>query len=223
MTFEDKSLICVECGAEFAFTAGEQEFFEQRGLSAPPKRCKECRKALKQRGQKSKKRAGGGEYRSPSFDNSAPAPQGGRRFGGGGSLAAKKNRDYRSPAFRNAAPVAEADYRSPAFIGIDTVDPEDEYRAPGFKEREALKPEEEYRAPGFSEYKARWRDERPMFSITCAACGEKSMVPFLPEEKERPLCAACHKIERDQARAAAAEPSPEAPLEKAPDTGTRED
>ena len=207
MTLEDKTLTCVECGAEFAFTAGEQEFFEQRGLNAPPKRCKACRLAAKQRGQKGRRRAGGGEYRSPSFQNSAPEPQGGRRFGGGPASSGRKARDYRSPAFQGAAPQAEADYRSPAFRGIDVVDPEDEYRAPGFKEVETVKPDEEYRAPGFAEYKDRWRDQRPMFSITCAGCGEKAMVPFLPEEKERPLCAACHKAERD----AAQEPAPAAP------------
>jgi CxxC-x17-CxxC domain-containing protein len=200
MTYEDKTLTCVECTAEFVFSAGEQEFFDQRGLNAPPKRCAACRKALKERGRKPGRRAGGGEYRSPAFQGSAPEHQGGRRPGGG---ASRKNRDYRSPAFRAAAAEGGADYRAPAFVGIDTVDPEDEYRAPGFKEHENLKPEEEYRAPGFSEYKARWRDERPMFSVTCAACGQQSMVPFLPEEKERPLCTACHKIERDAARAAA--------------------
>jgi DNA-directed RNA polymerase subunit RPC12/RpoP len=38
----DKILKCVQCGAEFVFTAGEQSVFEQRELSEP-KRCQECR------------------------------------------------------------------------------------------------------------------------------------------------------------------------------------
>lgn len=218
MAYEDRTLTCVECGAEFPFSAGEQEFFEQRGLGSPPKRCAACRKAQKQRGRKSRTQGGGGEYRSPSFQGSAPEHQGGR--GGrrrGPGPAPRRSADYRSPAFRGQAVDHEADYRAPAFRGIDAVDPEDEYRAPGFKEHESVKPEEEYRAPGFSEYAARWRDERPMFSITCAACGEKSMVPFLPEEKERPLCPACHKAERDAARAAAAPTGPPSPgVEPAP-------
>ena len=38
----DKTIICADCGKEFVFTAGEQEFYEQRGFT-PPKRCKKCR------------------------------------------------------------------------------------------------------------------------------------------------------------------------------------
>ena len=29
MVFEDKTLTCKECGAEFVFTAGEQEFYAE--------------------------------------------------------------------------------------------------------------------------------------------------------------------------------------------------
>ncbi len=45
--FEDKTLICKECGNEFVFTAGEQEFYEEKGLKNEPQRCKECRTAYK--------------------------------------------------------------------------------------------------------------------------------------------------------------------------------
>ena len=31
----DKTLACHDCGAEFVFTAGEQEFFAQKGFSDP--------------------------------------------------------------------------------------------------------------------------------------------------------------------------------------------
>jgi len=34
---------CIDCGEEFIFTAGEQEFFAQRGFDNEPKRCKACR------------------------------------------------------------------------------------------------------------------------------------------------------------------------------------
>ena len=30
--FEDKTLKCKECGAEFVFTAGEQEFYAEKGF-----------------------------------------------------------------------------------------------------------------------------------------------------------------------------------------------
>ena len=44
----DKNLVCVDCGAEFVFTQGEQEFYAEKGFSNEPKRCPECRKAKKQ-------------------------------------------------------------------------------------------------------------------------------------------------------------------------------
>lgn len=43
MAFTDKTLTCRECGAEFVFTAGEQEFYQQRGLLHEPTRCSTCR------------------------------------------------------------------------------------------------------------------------------------------------------------------------------------
>ena len=41
--FEDKTLKCKECGAEFVFTAGEQEFYAEKGFQNEPQRCKACR------------------------------------------------------------------------------------------------------------------------------------------------------------------------------------
>ncbi|MDR1565422.1 MAG: zinc-ribbon domain containing protein [Oscillospiraceae bacterium] len=41
--FEDKTLTCKECGAEFIFTAGEQEFYASKGFENEPQRCKNCR------------------------------------------------------------------------------------------------------------------------------------------------------------------------------------
>ena len=43
--YEDKTLICKECGAEFIFTAGEQEFYAEKGFVNEPQRCKSCRDA----------------------------------------------------------------------------------------------------------------------------------------------------------------------------------
>ena len=40
--FQDKTIVCSDCGNEFTFTAGEQEFFQSKSFD-PPKRCKECR------------------------------------------------------------------------------------------------------------------------------------------------------------------------------------
>ena len=49
--YEDKTLVCKDCGKEFIFTAGEQAFYAERGFQNEPLRCKECRDARKaQRG-----------------------------------------------------------------------------------------------------------------------------------------------------------------------------
>lgn len=47
--FEDKSLKCKDCGQEFIWTVGEQEFFYSRGFKNKPTRCKECRKKNRQK------------------------------------------------------------------------------------------------------------------------------------------------------------------------------
>lgn len=47
MEYKDKSLICSECGAEFVFTAGEQEFYSSKGFTNEPRRCKKCREERK--------------------------------------------------------------------------------------------------------------------------------------------------------------------------------
>ena len=54
--FQDRSLTCRDCGQQFVFTAGEQEFYQSRGLMNEPGRCPECRSARKQQ------RSGGGGY-----------------------------------------------------------------------------------------------------------------------------------------------------------------
>jgi CxxC-x17-CxxC domain-containing protein len=48
MTFADKTIRCVTCGEDFVFTAREQDFYQSRGLTHEPTRCKPCRDARKQ-------------------------------------------------------------------------------------------------------------------------------------------------------------------------------
>jgi hypothetical protein len=43
MEFADRVLKCVQCNAEFVFTAGEQFFFREKHFENAPKRCKECK------------------------------------------------------------------------------------------------------------------------------------------------------------------------------------
>ncbi|MEG1752132.1 MAG: zinc-ribbon domain-containing protein [Clostridia bacterium] len=45
---EDIKLVCKDCGKEFFFTVGEQEFYAQKGFENKPTRCADCRRAFKQ-------------------------------------------------------------------------------------------------------------------------------------------------------------------------------
>ena len=49
--YEDRTLVCNECGQEFTFTAGEQEFYAEKGFANDPKKCKACRDARKNAGK----------------------------------------------------------------------------------------------------------------------------------------------------------------------------
>ncbi len=49
--YTDKTLKCKDCGADFVFTAGEQEFFAEKGFVNEPQRCKACRDARKNAGK----------------------------------------------------------------------------------------------------------------------------------------------------------------------------
>jgi CxxC-x17-CxxC domain-containing protein len=48
--YQDRILTCRDCGQEFTFTAGEQEFFATKGLTNAPSRCPDCRKARRNSG-----------------------------------------------------------------------------------------------------------------------------------------------------------------------------
>ena len=57
MSYDDRTLECVECGAPFTFTASEQEFFASKGFTNDPKRCPGCRSSRRSG------RMGDGDYR----------------------------------------------------------------------------------------------------------------------------------------------------------------
>ena len=48
---QDETIVCKECGKEFVFTVGEQEFYKQKGFMNKPKVCKPCRDARKNAGK----------------------------------------------------------------------------------------------------------------------------------------------------------------------------
>ena len=65
----DKSINCRDCGNDFVFTEGEQQFYAEKGFNNEPVRCGDCRAAKKaQRGNGSDRgqgRSGGNRFNSP--------------------------------------------------------------------------------------------------------------------------------------------------------------
>jgi hypothetical protein len=47
-TFGDRQIVCCDCGEEFTFSRGEQEYFLSKMLS-DPRRCLDCRRARRAR------------------------------------------------------------------------------------------------------------------------------------------------------------------------------
>jgi CxxC-x17-CxxC domain-containing protein len=47
VAFQERELQCADCGENFAFTVGEQEFYAAKGYTNDPKRCQACRQKRK--------------------------------------------------------------------------------------------------------------------------------------------------------------------------------
>ncbi len=45
MAYADKQILCRDCSSKFVFSAGEQEFYANKGLLNEPTRCQSCRTA----------------------------------------------------------------------------------------------------------------------------------------------------------------------------------
>lgn len=74
MSFEDKTIVCEQCGQEFVHSAEDQARYAERGFSHEPKRCRECRE---------KRRADAPAPRAPR----PPRPPSGGGGGGRGGQA----------------------------------------------------------------------------------------------------------------------------------------
>ena len=46
--YADKTIRCRDCGMDFVFSGGEQEFYASKGLVNEPQRCQSCRAVAKQ-------------------------------------------------------------------------------------------------------------------------------------------------------------------------------
>ena len=78
--FEDKTLVCRECGAEFVFTASEQQFYAEKGFQNEPGRCPACRAARRAQNGGNRSRRASDVRRDlrrlrPAHSGSLPAPR----------------------------------------------------------------------------------------------------------------------------------------------------
>ena len=79
MSYADKTITCRDCGMDFVFTSGEQEFYAQKGFTNEPTRCPSCRQQRKASGGG---RSGG--YGSRDSYGSSSSYDDGDSYGGGG-------------------------------------------------------------------------------------------------------------------------------------------
>jgi hypothetical protein len=75
--YTDKPLTCVDCGAEFTFSAEDQEYYASRGFQNEPKRCPTCRRTRKAGREGG---GGGGGSRGAAARPTADVPGGLRRL-----------------------------------------------------------------------------------------------------------------------------------------------
>ena len=47
MSFQDKAIVCSDCGVTFTFSVQDQEFFQSKGYTNEPRRCPACRQTRK--------------------------------------------------------------------------------------------------------------------------------------------------------------------------------
>jgi CxxC-x17-CxxC domain-containing protein len=99
--YTDETLNCVDCNAAFTFSAGEQEFFAQKGFANKPNRCPDCRAARK--ASRGGGGGGGGSY-------SGGGARGGSA-GGGGGYGARPQREMFQATCSGCGKVAEVPFQ----------------------------------------------------------------------------------------------------------------
>jgi CxxC-x17-CxxC domain-containing protein len=119
----DERIVCVGCGTSFLFSAAEAAHYAERGLAAPPKRCKECRRARKEQRERGELPRGdsfrGDSWRGDARRGDQPRPMNGRFGGRGdarGNVQGNVQGDGRSRMPADTGNVNE--YRSPMQDGF---------------------------------------------------------------------------------------------------------
>lgn len=221
----DEHIVCGDCGTSFLFSAGEASVFAQRGLAAP-KRCKECRRARKERapfagGQQASPgpdrngngyarprgdRRGGpprytgdvNEYRSPMQDSFSPAPVYAGRWGDGPSASAPAAGGWgRRGGFSSGNQGGEDGARPARGDGEGAFARHGRPGPARGAPPRARRPQGDQGAASAAPATGpRRRAQAEMFSITCNACGTSAEVPFKPAEGREVFCQACYRARK---------------------------
>ena len=110
--YTDRTISCLDCGQEFSFTAGEQEFYAQRGFTEPPKRCPSCRAIRKsQRSRGSSSFDGGGRWSGTDDGGYSPAYAGASSDYGGGEYRERRPREMFEAVCADCGKTASVPFR----------------------------------------------------------------------------------------------------------------
>lgn len=161
MSFEDKTLVCRDCGNSFTFTAGEQEFYEQKGFTNEPQRCRDCRQARKQRsGASSPDRSNtGSNYRNEEYG-------GGNVYGGMRSSTDNGRSDQYGGGYERGNTYSRS------------------------TERDGMRGNTDYGNTRYGN-EGYARGERVQHETVCAQCGRPTTVPFVPRAGRPVYCQEC--------------------------------
>jgi CxxC-x17-CxxC domain-containing protein len=99
-------MTCADCGQEFIFTAGEQEFYAQRGFSEAPKRCPSCRQIRKAQRTRS---ASSDEYGSANGGANGGYSNGG--YSNGSGYGERRQREMFETICANCGQTASVPFR----------------------------------------------------------------------------------------------------------------
>ena len=68
MSFEDKTIVCADCGGDFIHSGEDQARYAERGFAHDPKRCRDCREKRKNQSGGGEGHGGGGRPPRESFE-----------------------------------------------------------------------------------------------------------------------------------------------------------
>lgn len=86
MPYEDKTIVCEDCGQEFIHSAQDQARYAERGFTNEPKRCRACRSA-----RKAQSGGGGG---GGGYGGGGGGSRGGYGGEGRGARAGRPQREF---------------------------------------------------------------------------------------------------------------------------------